>query len=340
MNEFFSALKTDLMDRRLVPFVALVLVALLGAIGYVVVGGSSSSSTPATPAPSVSATTGLTGGLAISQSTPDKAVAETTDGAVAQRQGPSRNPFNVLPSVARAQAAAAAAAKAATAAAAKAAAKPTSSSGSSTSSGSGSSGTSGASTPTPTKTTTPSKPAKPQIVYHVAILFGITPAATTPPGTPLTPYANLKLLTPLPTAEQPLVVFRGVTAGGKSATFTLVGEAILHGNGTCLPSPSQCQAIDLRPAQTEQLEFIQGGQTVTYELQIVSITGAKASTAAVKSLMIHGESKSGREVLRRAGLLSIPYLSYSSQVGVLVFAARKAAAFARAHAAAGHRRSR
>ena len=30
-------------------------------------------------------------------------------------------------------------------------------------------------------------------------------------------------------AKQPLMVFRGVTAGGKSATFTLVGEAILHG---------------------------------------------------------------------------------------------------------------
>ena len=60
----------------------------------------------------------------------------------------------------------------------------------------------------------------------MAVEFGQLPVTDT---TPLTPYENLKLLTPLPSSTQALIVFRGVTAGGKSATFTLVGEAILHG---------------------------------------------------------------------------------------------------------------
>ena len=42
-------------------------------------------------------------------------------------------------------------------------------------------------------------------------------------------------------------MFRGVTAKGRSATFTVVGEAILTGAGTCLPSPLQCAAVDLKP---------------------------------------------------------------------------------------------
>ncbi len=126
------------------------------------------------------------------------------------------------------------------------------------------------------------------------------------------------------------MVYRGVTAGGKSATFTLVGEAILHGTGSCLPSASQCQAVDLKPEQVEKLEVIESGLAVTYELEVVSITSAKAVAGSLKSLLAHNESKAGRELLRHAGLLSIPYLSYSSQPGVLVFAAHNASA-ARAH---------
>ncbi len=333
MSNFLEALKSDLLDRRLLPFVALAVVALLAAIGYVAVGGGSSS-TPTTPVPGVSLPPGSTGGLAVSKVAPEKAVAETTDGSAAQRQGAARDPFAVLPGVARAKAAAAAA----SAAAVKSASTPSAGAGSSATGGSGSSPTSsGGSTPaTPSE---PVKPAKPQTIFHVAVLFGITPAATTPPGVPLTSHQNLKLQTPLPTATQPLIVYRGVTAKGRSATFTLLGEAILHGTAACLPSPSQCQAIDLRPGQTEQLEFLEGGQTITYELKVVSITPAKASTAEVKRLLAKGASKQGLEILRRAGVESIPYLRYSSQVGVLVFASRGASA-ARAHTAAARRRGR
>jgi hypothetical protein len=158
----------------------------------------------------------------------------------------------------------------------------------------------------------------------VAVLFGVLPAAATAPTEQLTPYENLKLLTPLPSAQQPLIVFRGVTAGGKSATFTLVGEAILHGQATCLPSASQCEALDLQAGHAEQLEYLPpDGQTITYELKVVSIASGKASSAAVKSVL-RGESKVGRELLSHAGLMAIPDLRSSSQVGVLVFAGHPA----------------
>ena len=43
MSEFLSSIKADLLDRRMLPLVAIVAVLLVGAIGYVVLGGSGSS---------------------------------------------------------------------------------------------------------------------------------------------------------------------------------------------------------------------------------------------------------------------------------------------------------
>jgi len=325
MTSFLNSVKADLTDRRLLPIVALVGVAMLAAVAYVVLGGGSSTTAPGAALRTVSPPVGP-GSLTISQETPEKAVAETTDGVTAQHKGIAHNPFVPLPEPAKATAS--------TTTAVPKTGAGSGSSGSSSASGSGSS-SKGASEPPASTPSTPSTPAAPKTVYHVAILFGALPAGTTQPSTQLTPYENLKLLTPLPSAKQALIVFRGVTAGGKSATFTLVGEAILHGNGTCLPSASACQAIDLKVGQVEQLEYLPpGGETVTYELRVVSIASSKASSASVKSIL-RGESKAGRELLRRNGLEALPDLRDSSQVGVLVFAGHPAFG-ARAHAAHAH----
>jgi hypothetical protein len=191
----------------------------------------------------------------------------------------------------------------------------------------------------PSSPSKPSTPSKPTIVYRVSALFGVVPIPVPPTGAQLTPYESLKLLTTLPSAAQPLIVFRGVTPGGKAALFTVVGEAILHGSATCLPTATQCQVIELKPGQTEQLEYLPpSGAMITYELRVVSIKSSKASSATASSIA-HSTSKAGREVLRRAGLLAIPGLRYSSPVGVLTFAPHKASA-ARAHVALQQRRSR
>jgi hypothetical protein len=319
MSEFLTSVKADLLDRRLLPIVALVVLALVGAIAYVVLGGGSSA-TPTAAVSSAPATVPV--GLSVTQTTPEKAVAETTGGVAEQRRGAARNPFTPLPEPKAKQAASPASSSSSSS---------TTSSSSSAASGSGSSSqSSGGSSPTtPSK---PSKPATPKTVYHVSIMFGELPAGV-PASAPLTAYADLKLLTPLPSAQQPLIVFRGVTAGGKSATFTITGEEILHGEGTCLPSSSQCEAIDLKPGQAEQLEYISPtGQTVVDEMRIVSVVSDKATSSAFKSIL-RGESKVGRKLLEHAGLISIPDLRYSSQTGVLVFAGHPAFA-ASAHAAA------
>ena len=317
MSAFLSSVKADLLDVRLRLAVLILTIALVAAVVYAAIGGGGSSATPPRPATSV-ATTG-TQGIAVTQApaNPAKPVAETTSGSSHQRGGLSRNPFTPLPE-------------------AKVSSTPTqkgqSTSGAPTTSTKTSSSSQSEGATTPSKPSTPAKPKTPAVVYQVAVLFGVAPPGTPPQNLRLTPYANLARLTPLPSSKRPLLVFRGVTTGGKSATFTVVGEVILHGSGTCLPSASQCQAIDLQPGHTEEVEYLPaGGVAVTYQLQVVSIGASKSSKAAAAAF--HAESKVGRELLRRKGLLALPWLHYSATRGVLAYAAHPASA-ARARTAA------
>jgi hypothetical protein len=329
MNDFFDSLKSDLLDRRLIPAVGLLAVVLVAAIAYAVLGGGSSGSAPNTASAPVTPVAKVPG-IAVSEvKTADvTAGAETTSGSPQQTGGASRNPFAPMPGVKKAQAASAAATNGTSSSAAN---------GSSTSAPTAPTTSTGGSTPAPVEETkkpsTPTKPKDKQTVFHVNVLFGTAAAATPPQSAALTPFNELKLQQPLPSGSQPLVVFRGVLAGGKSATFTLVGEAILRGPAVCLPSPSQCQAIDLQPGQTEELEYLPpGADAVIYELNVVSISSGKAKLSSVHSAF-GGESKAGLELLRRSGLQGLSGLRYSTAKGVLVFAGKHAFS-ARAHIAA------
>jgi hypothetical protein len=319
MSELLASLKSDLSDRRLLPIVLVLGLALVAAIAYGVLagGGSGSATTPvaATPAPSTS-TTALPAATQASAD-PHAALAETTDGARYQRQEGAHNPFVPLPST--------------TATASKTLAAPSTAGGSSSSSATAPSTPSqgASSSPTPTSTSTPatggSTPApakpkpkkKPQPVYLVAVLFGIAP---TTPGqlSQLTPYADLKRLEALPSASAPRIVFTGVSADGKRAIFTLAGEAILKGEGDCLPSASQCEAVQLAASQSEELSYLEPtGQTVTYELKVVSVAKREASASAAARL--NRRDRAGQALMRRLDPAVLGDLRFSSAKGVLVY---------------------
>jgi hypothetical protein len=332
MNDFLNSLKADLLDRRLRPVLLLVGVALLAAVAYAAFGsGSSSPTSPASGAAAASASS--TPGVAVHEASADtkQPVAETTNGVAQQRKGITRNPFAAVPGVKIAKAATAQPAAASGAEGSSTSAGSPGGEGES-SSKSGASEAPSTSEEKPSQTKKSSKPAK-QTVYHVTAKFGLAPAGTPPLSAQLTPYDNLKRQQPLPSTAQPLIVFRGVTAGGKSATFTLVGEVILRGQGACQPDASQCLAIDLKPGQYEELEYVPPeGAAVVYQLQVVKIDSTKASAAAARAAF-GSESKAGIQFLRTAGLDALPGMRYSPDKGVLVFA-HHSAFVARAHAAA------
>jgi hypothetical protein len=331
MSEFFDSLKADLLDRRLLPILALVGVALVAALAYAVLGGGGSASTSgSTAASSLSPTATKAGSIPVSpaSTSTEQPVAETTDGASHQHGGVTRNPFTPLPGAKTASTPSAAGEKSAT---------------SSSPSTSGSSSTptksSGGTSPAPTSPPNPTSP-KPKLVYQVDVLFGVGPVGPVAPSIALTPLDNLTRLDPLTANGEAPLVFAGVAAGGKSAIFTLVREVILHGPAICGPSASQCQTIRLSLGQVEELEYIvPGGQSLIYKLQLVSITAVKASAARASSVF-RAESKAGRELLRHAGLSALPGMRYSLDKGVVVIGGRSAfaarARAARARAARAH----
>jgi hypothetical protein len=322
IRDFFTALKDDLLDRRLLPVLLVVGVALVAAVAYAVHGGGSS--TPATPVASSSpGVSSPVAGVAVSQApvNPNRPVSETTNGAPKQHGGNARNPFTPLVSAKKASSAA--------------------SNGTSTTSSPTSSGTSpssaGGTTPAP-KETTPAKP-KVYVHYHVTAQLGVVPVVAEgapPQPAQLKTYKDLALDEPLPGKANPQLVYLGVVLStGKDAVFALTGEAILHGSATCKPSPTQCQAIELQVGQSEILEVLEpDGASVTYELKLASITKSVSTASTARAhAALRVQAKATRELTRRAPKLS--ELRYSPWGGGLVLAAHPAFA---AHAARRHRR--
>jgi hypothetical protein len=313
MSDLLSSVKSDLLDRRMLPIALLLVLALAGAVAYAEFGGGSSSSStaalPSTPASVGSSGSAASGSqLAVKQApaNPNAAVSETPSGARFRHRGgatsSAHDPFAALPSKAAAQTSASAS---------------TPSSSSSSPSSPSSPSTSESSTPTPTQPT----PAKPKVVHKavftVSVLFGLAP---TTPGqlSQLTPYAHLKRLEPLPSASAPLLVFEGVGASGKGAIFTLAREAILKGEATCLPSATQCEAIDLALGQSEELSYLEpNGETVAYELSLSSIDHKEVSTA--KAARLQREDKAGAKLLRRLDPSVLANMRFSFAKGVLVY---------------------
>jgi hypothetical protein len=331
VNDFFASLKEDLLGKRMLPVLVVLAVALVAAVGYAVLGGGSSTApTPATASVSPGASAAV-GDISVSQApaNPNQPVSETTEGTSKQHHGIAHDPFTPLP---QAKQASSTSAKSTTSSStsSSASASTTPSAGSTPSAPS-----SGGTTPTTPKETTPTKP-KVYVHYHVTAQLGVVPVVAEgapPQPAQLKTYKDMALDEPLPDKANPQLVFLGVVLRtGKDALFGLSGAAILHGSGTCQPSATQCQAIDLQVGQSETLEVVEAdGSTVTYELKLTSIdkSTSSASTARVRDAF-RAQAKAARELARRAPKLS--ELRYSPWGGGFVFAGHPAFA-AKAHTA-------
>jgi hypothetical protein len=334
MNDFLKSLKEDLSDRRLLPLVAVAVVALVAAIGFVALGGGSSSSAP--PPPTATPLAPGARGISVTQSAPSTAVAETTDGAKAQRNGSARNPFSLLPGT---QVKVAVATASGSSSATSKASASTGSTGTGSTGGGSTTGTkTGSSTPKSSTPSTGSKPttSTPTTTYSVAIEFGQLPPAGSGITPQLTSYPSLTKPTPLPSHASKLIEFLGVSGvgqskggSGKEATFALAGEAILHGNGICRPSPAQCSVITLKAGQLEQLEFFSStGLLVPWELRVTNITTDTTTvTTTVTRRALRAQASNGR-----TALLASAGMRWSSQPGVIVTVHPRSRAHSAAHA--------
>ena len=94
---------------------------------------------------------------------------------------------------------------------------------------------------------------------------------------------RVQRLDPLPTADEPLLVYLGLTEDGRKAVFMLDAGVTVEGDGRCRPSPDDCQTVELAPGETQFIEVVDETETTTqYQLDLVKIHGRRAARASRK----------------------------------------------------------
>ena len=139
-------------------------------------------------------------------------------------------------------------------------------------------------------------------------------------------------LTPLPSADDPVVVFLGVAAEGRTARFLVSSGAEATGGGTCRPTAASCKRVELREGDTETFEVTTPeGQTVRYRLEVTDIArrtkadgGARATSARSRLGGFRVDLRSGLTLSRparlaAAGISSLVFLGVRSDGRTAVF---------------------
>ncbi|HET9738799.1 MAG TPA: hypothetical protein VFP78_11845 [Solirubrobacteraceae bacterium] len=240
----------QLVRRRLWP-VALLLVAALAAVPFVLASSPEPVVPQADPAPVV---------------TEDDELAEPVVAKVAAEErtrrrrvlGARKDPFEPAPAPKKKKATSTKAKQTST----KQADTPTESKGSTPTTTSGGGGTTVPSVPPVTEPSVRKPPAG-----SVTVRFGDATQEDLPAGW-------LTKLRPLPDPEEPLLVYMGLTKDGKKAKFLVDATLTPTGDGTCKPHPASCETILLSRGETEFFDVIDpesGEPTAQYQLDLVAI---------------------------------------------------------------------
>lgn len=138
--------------------------------------------------------------------------------------------------------------------------------------------------------------------YDVSLRFGTEDEMKT--------FTAVPRLTPLPSADSPSFVYLGVLSGGKTAVFMIAVDVTAVGDGTCRPSPTSCETLELKAGQTMFLDVPgEDGAVTQYRLDVTKIqkigkggntvsdeeAGRTATGAGSKAAVA-----AGRKALRRA----------------------------------------
>ena len=270
----------QLVQRRLWP-VAILLIAALAAVPLALAKDPD----PAVPGPVVPAADAAASAESALAVQPIVAPATAADrGKRRKVLGAPKNVFG-LPPVAEAGSAAAPNSDGSTTA--KDPVTPTTggSGGTSPSTGGGTS----PSTPAPPATDpTPAPAPRTYAMHELTVRFGDAAAGSA--------RKSLKRLQPLPSAENPVLIYLGVLRDGKTAVFLVDHGVTAVGDGDCRPSPDECETLRLKAGETEFLDVTDatGASTGQYQLDLVKIH--KSSTASASRAQ--ASSKAGRRLLK------------------------------------------
>jgi hypothetical protein len=145
---------------------------------------------------------------------------------------------------------------------------------------------------------------------------------------------NLQRLRPLPNADDPILVYLGVSEDEDTAVFMVDEGVEVAGDGVCRPSPSNCETLHMRKGDTEFFD-VKGASEDTaaagaqYQLDLLDIERKTTKSARKAEAARARESKAGRRLLRArqaaAGPLRYHYYAKRGVVKKLDRTAYKAA---------------
>lgn len=297
LKGFLRALRADLVDKRLLPVVAVLVAAAIG-----VPVAFSLTATKAPPVASTPAPIGATGpGAALTAAKPPQQPSAPPAGHLhdpfASSGGSKKAPTVAAPGspiTARTGA-------------------------------TGPTGAGGTPNPTPTKTPgatggSPGTPLKPQLtavatrelrVYSVDYSFG--------QGASIKDYSSALRLDAVPSNAAPVAQFLGVTKDGRKGAFLIWGPATASGDGACIDGQTPCQVVELQPGQTEFIDVtVPNAGIVQFELDLNSITTRQAATRA-EALKAHmRQSTDGVKILSQSNAQALAKFEYSTVYGTLL----------------------
>lgn len=280
---------TDLVEKKLWPVAVVLLLALVAVPVVLGRGGGEDNAAAPAPAPTAGGTAAqlrTAGGSAGPQAAQVSLDTTLTEGEQ-HRKGAVRDPFKALHG---------GSGKAATTTA-PAAPTPTPTPTATPSAGGGTGGTvdvtpskDAPSTDTPAPATTPKPPAKPNPLdlYRVSIRFGEAGDLTT--------RKDIARLTPLPSSQFPFFVFLGVLQDKKTAVFLISSDVKATGDGTCRPSKTNCQTIELEGGDTEFFDYSPSGDdndVKQFQMDVLSVHRKRASNGALAAAARRTTSRRG-----------------------------------------------
>jgi hypothetical protein len=141
-------------------------------------------------------------------------------------------------------------------------------------------------------------------LYHITVKVGRADKT-------LKTLKDVARLSPLPSVDDPFMVYTGVLDDGKTAVFLLSSDAKATGDGKCKPSATDCESVEVKEGDTEFFDLTVDGEAVQYELDVLEVkktsgddsstttsSGAGSAKASVASAERH--SNAGAQLLRQA----------------------------------------
>lgn len=146
-------------------------------------------------------------------------------------------------------------------------------------------------TPAPTQPPTVDEPEAPKPtfdLYSLQVRFGDV-------GTGELRTRNVKRLTSLPNGISPAALYLGLSEDKQSAVFLVDAGVDVVGDGRCVPAPSNCETLVLEPGETV---FLTRGER-QFQLDLIAINTRKTTDEAEARRSRTEVAVGGRAALRR-----------------------------------------